>query len=76
MIPMMLSLIVSSTLSGFLVSKTGHYKSFPIIGTIFLSIGLGLLSLLGINSNQGEKIGFLLLMGIGVGLVLQVIFVY
>jgi len=72
MLPMMFGLILASTTSGILVTKFGHYRTFPIVGTILASLGTFLLYLLDENSNQGKLIPFLILIGVGIGLILQI----
>jgi EmrB/QacA subfamily drug resistance transporter len=44
MLPMMGGMLVTSIASGQLISRTGRYKIFPIIGTLVMAIGLYLLS--------------------------------
>jgi len=44
MIPMMIGLLVTSVVSGQLVSKTGRYKWLPIVGTLLVALSLVLLS--------------------------------
>ena len=47
LLPLMVGLLLTSTTSGQLISRWGHYKIFPIIGTALMTIGLLLLSRLG-----------------------------
>ncbi|AGW42501.1 albicidin efflux pump [Leifsonia xyli subsp. cynodontis DSM 46306] len=39
MLPMILGLMISSIASGQIISRTGHYRQFPIIGTAMLASG-------------------------------------
>ncbi|GAC57114.1 putative drug resistance transporter [Gordonia hirsuta DSM 44140 = NBRC 16056] len=73
MIPMMGGLLVASVVSGRLVSSTGHYKGFPIAGSIVLGIGLGLLSTLQVESPTWLMCTYLAIIGIGIGLALQIL---
>ena len=41
MLPMILGLMISSIVSGQIISRTGKYKMFPPIGTGFMIIGFG-----------------------------------
>jgi predicted MFS family arabinose efflux permease len=49
--PMMLGLLVTSVLSGQLISRWGRYRVFPIAGTAVVAVGMGLLSRLGIGTS-------------------------
>ena len=40
LIPLMLGIVSTSILSGKLISKHGHYKRFPIMGTAIMTIGI------------------------------------
>ena len=46
LVPLMGGLLVTSIASGQLITRTGHYKPFPIAGTAVMTIGLYLLSTL------------------------------
>jgi hypothetical protein len=50
LLPLMAGLLTSIS-SGQLISRTGHYKIFPVIGTALMTIGLLLLSRLGPDSS-------------------------
>ncbi|MBX4384302.1 MFS transporter, partial [Mycobacterium tuberculosis] len=40
MTPMMASLLITSIVSGQIVSRTGRYKLFPLVGMLIMGIGL------------------------------------
>ncbi|WP_020554104.1 MDR family MFS transporter [Embleya scabrispora] len=65
--PMMLSMMVCSTLSGRLISRIGKYKRFPLIGTLLAAAGLVVLSLLGTNSPYWHLLIGLMVLGFGLG---------
>ena len=46
MMPMMLGLLLTSIGSGQIISRTGRYKVFPIVGCAVFTVGLYLLSLM------------------------------
>lgn len=73
MIPMMGALLVTSTLSGTAVSKTGRYKVLPIIGTVLVGISLLLLSTMNAGTAVAVTCAYLGLMGIGLGLTIQIL---
>ncbi|MEU6342626.1 MFS transporter [Streptomyces sp. NPDC046977] len=73
MIPMVVGMLVASTGSGQIVSRTGHYKVFPITGTAVTIVGLFLLHRLDEHTEVWVLSTFLLVFGLGLGLVMQVL---
>ncbi|MFC4502262.1 MULTISPECIES: MDR family MFS transporter [Streptomyces] len=73
MLPMVAGLLLSSTVSGQIVSRTGRWKVFPVAGTAVTTIGLLLLHRLDEHSSTGEMSLCFLVFGLGLGLVMQVL---
>ncbi|MER7399435.1 MFS transporter [Streptomyces sp. NPDC000151] len=73
MLPMVVGMLLSSTVSGQLVSRTGRYKVFPIAGTAVTAVGLLLLHQLDRASSVAEMSGYFFVFGLGLGLVMQVL---
>ncbi|MEU0894934.1 MDR family MFS transporter [Streptomyces massasporeus] len=73
MLPMVLGLLLASTGSGQIVSRTGRWKVFPIAGTGITTLGLLLLHQLDEHSSTAELSGFFFVFGLGLGLVMQVL---
>jgi EmrB/QacA subfamily drug resistance transporter len=73
MLPMMGGMLVTSILSGQLISRSGRYKRFPILGTAVMSAGLFLLSRLTVSSGALMAGSAMLLLGLGLGMVMQVL---
>jgi EmrB/QacA subfamily drug resistance transporter len=73
MLPMVLGLLLSSTLSGQIVSRTGRWKVFPVAGTGVTTLGLLFLHQLDEHSSTAEMSGFFFVFGLGLGLVMQVL---
>ncbi|WP_062013532.1 MDR family MFS transporter [Streptomyces hygroscopicus] len=73
LLPLVFGTLVSSTVSGHLVSRTGRYKVFPILGTAITAVGLLLLHRLGEYSGVVEMSGYFFVFGCGLGLVIQVL---
>jgi EmrB/QacA subfamily drug resistance transporter len=71
--PMMLGVLAASITGGQLISRYGRYKVFPIVGTAVMSIGLLLLSRLGPGSSTWTASAYMLVVGIGIGMVMQVL---
>jgi EmrB/QacA subfamily drug resistance transporter len=73
--PLMLGLLGSSIVSGRLVSRWGRYKIFPIVGGVLMTLGVYLMSLVGIHTGAWTTAGYMLVFGVGLGLVMQVLVV-
>ena len=73
MLPMVFGLLLSSTVSGQIVSRTGRWKVFPIAGTGVTALGLLLLHRLDETSSTGEMSAYFFVFGLGLGLVMQVL---
>ena len=73
--PMMVGLLVASIGSGQIVSRWGRYKVFPVIGTAFITVGLYLMSRIGVTTGEWAIASFMVIFGLGLGLVMQVLVV-
>jgi len=73
MIPMMAALLVSSIVSGQLVSRTGRYKWLPIVGTSIVAVALALMSTMTPTLPIWILCSFLALMGLGLGMSMQIL---
>ncbi|MFM9627534.1 MULTISPECIES: MDR family MFS transporter [Streptomyces] len=73
MLPMVAGLLLASTASGQIVSRTGRWKVFPITGTAVTAIGLLLLHQLDEHSSTAVMSAFFFVFGLGLGLVMQVL---
>lgn len=75
MVPLMAGTLVTSILAGQLVSRTGKYKLFPIIGTIMVTIALLLISRMTAQTTTLGASSYMLLLGFGLGFVMQVLII-
>ncbi|MER5181342.1 MFS transporter [Streptomyces sp. NPDC002896] len=73
MLPMVFGLLLASTASGQIVSRTGRWKVFPVAGTGITTLGLLLLHQLDENSSTGLISVYFFVFGCGLGLVMQVL---
>jgi EmrB/QacA subfamily drug resistance transporter len=73
MLPLMAGLLVASIGSGRAISAIGRYRKFPILGTAILVGGMFLLSRLGVGTAPWLASVYMLVVGIGIGLVMQVL---
>ena len=73
MVPMMGGMLLSSIISGQLISRSGRYRIYPIAGTAVMVLGLGLLSRVQVDTSMNALLWMMLLLGLGMGLVMQVL---
>jgi len=73
--PMMGGLLVGSIGSGQIVSRWGRYKVFPVVGTGLITVGLYLMSLVGVDTGAWTMSAYMAIFGLGLGLVMQVLVV-
>jgi EmrB/QacA subfamily drug resistance transporter len=72
-LPLMGGLLITSISSGQIISRTGKYRPFPIVGTAVMVVGLGLLSTMDAHTSRVEASAFMFILGLGLGLVMQVL---
>ena len=73
MIPLMAALLVSSIVSGQLVSKFGRYKWLPVTGTAVIAVSLFLLSTMTPSLPVWILCSYLAIMGLGLGMSMQIL---
>jgi EmrB/QacA subfamily drug resistance transporter len=71
--PMMVGVLITSIVGGQLISRRGHYRMFPIVGTAITVVGFVLLSRLGVGSPRWEPSLDMLVLGLGIGMTMQVL---
>ncbi|KAJ6089553.1 hypothetical protein N7467_004769 [Penicillium canescens] len=70
-LPMIITVVVVSIVTGGLVTACGYYTPFMIASSIIMTIGAGLLTTLKADSNHSKWIGYQAVFGIGLGLGMQ-----
>jgi EmrB/QacA subfamily drug resistance transporter len=70
-IPLMLGSLVGTLVSGRLITKTGFWKRFLVLGSVLLIIGLGLLSTIDHRTPEWHAMVFLGFVGVGMGMLMQ-----
>src|SRR5438309_5443982 len=71
--PMMAGLLVTSIVSGRLISRFGRYKPLPVVGTAVMTVGMVLLSQLDLHSTTTYTSLAMVVLGLGLGAVMQVL---
>jgi EmrB/QacA subfamily drug resistance transporter len=73
LLPMMAGLLLTSLASGQIISRTGRYKLFPILGCGCFTVGLFLLSRLDEHTGVAASSVYMFVLGVGLGMVMQVL---
>lgn len=72
-LPMMGGIVAASIISGQLISRTGHYKIYPVLGSAVSVVGMWLLSRLETDTPRLDYSVWMAVLGIGIGLVMPVL---
>jgi EmrB/QacA subfamily drug resistance transporter len=70
-IPLVTGLFVASAIIGRIITRTGLYKKWMLLGCALLTVGLGLMGTMDEQTDLVEVGVFMLLVGVGVGMVMQ-----
>ncbi|MGI8527889.1 MAG: MFS transporter, partial [Geodermatophilaceae bacterium] len=71
MLPAVLGILSSSIIAGLLMSKTGRYKVFPVLGSALLVAALLMMSTLAVDTPYWRVALFMLVFGVGLGMTMQ-----
>ena len=71
MLPLTAGIMAASLISGQLISRTGHYKVFPTIGTALMTLGAFLLSRITVDVSMWYVCFAMLVFGLGLGNCMQ-----
>ena len=71
-VPVMLGLLSASVTAGQIITRTGRYRAFPMIGMALASLGVFLLSTLDVGSSRWESGLYMFVFGAGIGMVMQI----
>ena len=70
-LPMIAGLLVSSVVIGQIISRTGKWKSYMVVGSILLIVGLVLMGTIDYDTNYVVLSIYMFVLGAGVGMVMQ-----
>ena len=73
MLPMVIGMLVTGMTVGFIISKTGRYKIYPLVGMLITTLGLFLFSRLDVTTSLTRLGIYMFIFGFGLGLVMQVL---
>jgi MFS family permease len=72
LIPLMLGSTVTALIAGRITTRTGRYKALPIIGGGVMTVGMYLLTTLGINTSLVTTGLYFAVLGLGMGFLMQI----
>jgi EmrB/QacA subfamily drug resistance transporter len=72
LVPLMLGLLITSIASGQIVSQTGRYKPLPVVGAVLITLGMWLISHLGLHTSHLTMSLYVIVLGAGVGMTMQI----
>ena len=73
LLPLLISFTVFSVASGFLITRYGRYRVFPIVGTGLMLVGMMLYTRMGVGTSRLEASLYMAVVGTGIGLMLEVL---
>jgi EmrB/QacA subfamily drug resistance transporter len=73
LIPMMGGIIGSSVIGGRLITRTGRYKIFPVIGATLVTVAFFLLSTMTPQTVLATASVYMFVLGVGVGMIMPVL---
>ncbi|MFI7213880.1 MDR family MFS transporter [Micromonospora maritima] len=71
LLPLMFGMLVVSLVVGRTITKTGRYRAFPIVGGVVMALGMGLLSLLDLDTSKTQSSLYMVVLGVGMGFLMQ-----
>ncbi|WP_405883931.1 MFS transporter [Streptomyces sp. NBC_01136] len=73
MLPMMGGIVGASVVCGQLITRTGHYKIYPVLGSALSVLGMWLLSRLQVDTPRAQYSVWMAVLGAGIGMVMPVL---
>jgi predicted MFS family arabinose efflux permease len=71
LLPMMMGVMATSIIIGRIITKTGRYRIFPIIGGAVMILAMYLMTNLNVTTSKGESTIYMVVLGIGMGFMMQ-----
>jgi MFS family permease len=71
LLPMMAGLLTTSLVAGQLITRTGRYKAYPVIGGVLMTAGMVLLAMMGVHTTKLSTSLAMLVLGLGMGFLMQ-----
>jgi EmrB/QacA subfamily drug resistance transporter len=72
-VPLMAGIMITSIGTGRLITRTGRYRVYPIVGLAISALGTLLLSTMGAETSRATTSAWMFVLGFGIGMVMQVV---
>jgi EmrB/QacA subfamily drug resistance transporter len=72
LLPLMAGIVTSSVVVGRVISRTGHYRWYPVAGTALMTVAMGLLATMDAGTSRTTASWYVALLGVGLGTVMPV----
>ncbi|AXT85944.1 EmrB/QacA family drug resistance transporter [Aeromicrobium sp. A1-2] len=70
-IPLMVGSLIGTITAGRMISRTGLWKRWLVLGSVLLTLGLGLLATIDHRTPEWHAMAFIAFVGLGMGMLLQ-----
>jgi EmrB/QacA subfamily drug resistance transporter len=71
LLPMMAGLLVTSLVAGQLITRSGRYRRYPVIGGVIMLLGMITLATIDMDTTKTQLGLFMLVLGMGMGFLMQ-----
>jgi MFS family permease len=71
LLPLMFGMLVVSLVTGRIITRTGRYRIFPILGGIAMVAGMGLLTTIDAQTTKTQLAAYMVVLGVGMGFLMQ-----
>ncbi|WP_326562705.1 MDR family MFS transporter [Micromonospora sp. NBC_01796] len=71
LLPLMFGMLVVSIIAGRMITKTGRYRIYPIIGGVAMTAGMALLMMIDVHTSKTVLSLYMVVLGVGMGFLMQ-----
>ncbi|GAB3406016.1 MDR family MFS transporter [Flindersiella endophytica] len=71
LLPMMVPMLILGPIIGQIITRTGHYRTFPILGGGVLAAGIALMATIDVNTSKFTLGLYMVVLGIGMAMLMQ-----
>jgi EmrB/QacA subfamily drug resistance transporter len=71
--PMMIGSTITSIVAGQVVTRTGRYKIFPVVGGVLMGLAMLLMTTLGVDTTKTTSAIYYAVLGLGMGFLMQMV---
>jgi EmrB/QacA subfamily drug resistance transporter len=71
LLPLMAGMLITTIVVGHLITHTGRYRVFPILGGVFMTAGMLLLARLAVDTSMLTTSLYMIVLGVGMGFLMQ-----